>query len=128
MGKDWPPKPGHGPLRLPSSPAAPGFFLVILLPSSLTQNPQTRSNFFLSCWPELIKSREAFKVMTLFTETCGMQRTFFFHFQNKQLKVRNSAPPKFRIAFPFLPLASHLQAPLLHKCTIICLYPQGAAI
>lgn len=31
--------------------------------------------------------------MTLFTETCGMQRTFFFHFQNKQLKVRNSAPP-----------------------------------
>lgn len=47
VGKEWPPKLGHGPLKLPPSPAAPGFLLVILLPYSLTQNPQTGSNLFV---------------------------------------------------------------------------------
>lgn len=83
LGKGWPTGLAHGPS---------GFLFVISVPSSLTQDPQTSSNFSLSCWPELIKNREAFKAMALFTETCGMQSTFFFHFQNKQLRVRNSAP------------------------------------
>lgn len=89
------------------------------LPSSLTQSPQTGSNLSLS-----YQEQRGFQSDRFVHGDLWNAKYFLLPFSEQTADQEEFCSPitKAPLAIPLLPLASHLQIPLPHKCTIIWLW------